>query len=139
MRKIASLLVVGLLLMTSMMAFAGGSDENFVHTLPEEFVELPVEVPSGGVMPRIDCNHTYGEERDYGFDQYDCGRYVEYYEISCRECGAFLRNEDTHYGTNDEHVGGLEYGELYKENGYWYRDVFCGGCGAYLTTNVYDY
>lgn len=45
MRKIASLLVVGLLLMTSMMAFAGGSDENFVHTLPEEFVNCPWKCP----------------------------------------------------------------------------------------------
>lgn len=131
MRKIVSLLVVGLLLMTSLMAFAGGSDENFVHTLPEEFVELPMETPSDGAMPRIDCNHTYGEERDYVFDQYDCGRYVEYYEISCRECGAFLRNEDTHYGTNNGHAGDWVEGDSYydPDHGAWFVDIKCDVCG----------
>lgn len=140
MRKIASLLVVGLLLMTSLMSFAGGSDENFVHTLPEEFVELPmelpVEVPSGGVTPRSDCNHSYGEDRSPKItEQYNCFRYRTYYEITCSECGAFLRTEDVRYYTNNEHIGEFEYGEIYKEAGVWYKDVYCAGCGEYLTRN----
>lgn len=131
MRKIATLLVVGLLLMTSLMAFAGGSDENFVHTLPEEFVEPSEQVPSGGVTPRIDCNHTYGEERDHVFDQYACGKYVEYYVVSCRECGAFLRNEDTHYGTNNAHAGDWVESDSYYDfsEDAWFVDISCDVCG----------
>ena len=132
MRKLASVLVVSLLLLTSLMAFAGGSDENFVHTLPEGFVEPPGQTPSGGVTPRIDCNHTYGESRDYVFDQYECGEYVEYYVISCRECGTFLRNEDTHYGANNGHAGDWVEGDSYynPEHEAWFVEIKCDVCGV---------
>ena len=36
MRKIVSLIFVGLLLMSSLLAYAGGSDESYVHTLPQD-------------------------------------------------------------------------------------------------------
>ena len=139
MRKIVSLLFVALLLMTSLMAYAGGSDENFVHTLPQDYVDVSENTTFEVGMPRIDCNHTYGEVYRDRVEQYACRRYVEYTEISCLECGAFLRNENTHYGTNAEHkdYGYYEHGELFKENGVWYLPTYCPGCGDFLGNSVY--
>lgn len=129
MRKIVSLIFVGLLLMSSLLAYAGGSDESYVHTLPQDCVDISEHTTFDGVMPRIDCNHTYGEVYRDRFEQYDCFEYVEYTEVSCVECGTFLRNENTHYGSNTEHkdYGYYEYGEMFKNNGVWYLPTYCPG------------
>lgn len=59
MRRIVVLLFSCLLLTSTLIALAGGSDENFVHTLPEELVDsaAPVTVPSEGVAFCTDDHH----------------------------------------------------------------------------------
>ena len=138
MRKNVSLIFVTLLLVSSLMAYAGGSDENFVHMLPQDYVDVSENITFDGVILRSDCNHADGEAYPDRFEQYACHKYVEYV-VTCVECGAFLRNENTHYGTNSNHkdYGYYEHGELFKKNGIWYLPTYCPGCGDFLGNSVY--
>lgn len=135
MKKIVSLLFVGMLVLSSLMAFAGGGDGYEDVIAPAENEIAPSQV----VSPLIDCDHTYGTTKRHIKEQTECFKYVEYDEISCAECGTLLRTTNTKYGSNDEHTGGLRYSDIYKKNGYWYKDVYCKGCGEFLGSNIYDY
>lgn len=143
MRKFVSLLFVGLLLTSSLIALAGGSDEDFTHTLPEEMVDsaAPLTAPSEGVAPCIDCDHSYDTRHHTVFDQYACFKYKSYTEVYCADCGTFLRTEDVHYGTNSKHkdYGYYNYGDLYQKNGVWYLPTYCPGCGEHLGDTIYTH
>lgn len=132
MRKIATLLVVGLLLMTALMAFAGGSDENFVHTLPEEFVEPSEQVPSVSVTPCIDCNHTCGTCTLNRKEYTDCCEYVTYEEVYCLDCGTYLGTQNEEYGSDNHHIGQWEEGSAFlNDAGRWIVEYHCSHCNEY--------
>lgn len=133
-RKLVSLLFAGLFLLTSLIALVGGSDEGFTHTLPEELVDsdAPLAVPSEGVAPCIDCNHTYGYDIVNKKDYYACCKYVEYEEVYCRDCGTFLKTQNSKRGTDNHHLGEWTEGTpLLDEDHRWIVEFHCSDCGAY--------
>lgn len=134
MRKLVSLLFVGLLLTSSLIVLAGGSDKDFTHTLPEELVDgsAPVTVPSEGVSPCIDGDHSYGITILYKKDYYKCCRYVTYEEVYCVDCGTYLRTQNSERGSDNHHLGNWVAGEpLLDGDGRWIVEKHCSSCGAY--------
>lgn len=142
-RKLVSALLVSLLLLTSLIALAGGSGEGFIHTLPEEPVDsaAPVTVPSEGVAPYIGCDHSCGTVEHEVVEQCACFRCKSYIEAYCAECNALLETGAVHYGENSDHkgYGYFKHGDLYYKHGVWYLPTYCPGCGEHLTDGIYEH
>lgn len=64
-----------------------------------------------GVMPRIDCNHTYGLDDVDCSDVIDCCTTVYYTEWYCKDCGEYVKTTGTKYRYSHNWVTDIIDGE----------------------------
>ena len=120
MKKLISFLLVALFLLGSFPATFAEEVEMHEH---EGCCEVNAD---GGIMPLVDCDHTYGFNYEViRQEQIECCRVRTYYRNICKECGRAVGTSNS-ITTNSVHLGPYSYGY------YWFPDdgakYYCKKC-----------